>query len=350
MRVAITGATGNVGTSLLRSLAGEAEVHEILGIARRRPEVSFDKTTWVAADVAKDDLRAVFEGCDAVVHLAWLIQPSRDESVTHGVNVDGSKRVFEAAADAGVRNIIYASSIGAYSPAPIGTVVDESWPTHGVPTSFYSRHKAAVERILDTFAARHPNVRIVRLRPGLIFKAEAASGIRRLFAGPLLPPWITAPSRLPLIPHIPGLTLQAVHSDDVADAYRRALVTDVSGAFNVAAEPVLDTGLIARALGKRTIRVPANVVRRLALVTWKLRLQPTPPGWLDLGMQGPVMDTTAVRARLGWEARVSALDALAELLEGLARSAGGPTPPLHPHAGGPLRIREWLTGVGRRSR
>jgi nucleoside-diphosphate-sugar epimerase len=101
--------------------------------------------------------------------------------------VIGSQRVFEAAAQAGVRTVVHASSVGAYAAGPKDRRVDESWPTTGIPTSFYSRHKAAVERILDAFEATHPHVRVVRLRPGLIFMGEAASEIRRLFAGPFLP-------------------------------------------------------------------------------------------------------------------------------------------------------------------
>jgi nucleoside-diphosphate-sugar epimerase len=99
--------------------------------------------------------------------------------------VVGSSRAFQAAASAGVGAVIYASSVGAYSAGPKGHPVEESWPTNGVPTCTYSREKAYVERILDAFEARHPLIRLVRLRPGFVFKRAAASGIRRLFAGPV---------------------------------------------------------------------------------------------------------------------------------------------------------------------
>src|SRR4051812_39193133 len=118
MRVVILGATGNVGTSVLRALEDEPRVDEVVGVARRRPALQLPKVTWRQADVCKDDLAALFAGADAVVHLAWLIQPSRDERITHAVNVEGSARVFAAAGDAGVPRIVYASSVGAYSPGP----------------------------------------------------------------------------------------------------------------------------------------------------------------------------------------------------------------------------------------
>ena len=348
MRVVITGATGNVGTSVVAVLAADDRITEIVGVARRRPAWDVPKTTWVAADVAADPLEPVFAGADAVVHLAWLIQPSRDEAKLARVNVDGSRRVFEAAAAAGVGALVYASSIGAYSPGP-DAPVDESWPTGGVPTAWYARHKAATERLLDEVERDHPEMRVVRLRPGLIFKREAASGIRRLFAGPFLPNALLRRSWLKVLPAPAGLRVQGVHSMDVADAYRLAVVDETArGAYNVAAEPVLDLPTIGRALGARVVPVPAKVVRAAALATWKARLQPTPPGWLDMGMGVPLMDCTRARDELGWTPRYSSTEALLELLDGMRDGAGAPTPPLDPATGGPLRSREVLTGVGAR--
>lgn len=170
MRVVVTGATGNVGTSVVRALAADPAVNEIVAVARRAPKRPLERAQFLAADVTESDLGPMFQGADAVVHLAWLIQPGRDESVTRRVNIDGSRRVFEAVVAARVPSLVYASSVGAYSPGPKDQMVDESWPTDGISTSFYSRHKAAVEHDLDRLAAERPGLRIVRLRPGLIFQ------------------------------------------------------------------------------------------------------------------------------------------------------------------------------------
>jgi nucleoside-diphosphate-sugar epimerase len=351
MRIVVTGATGNVGTSVVDALVADPAVTEIVGIARRRPKLSRPRTTWVQADVAASPLTDLFRGADAVIHLAWLIQPSRHEATTHRTNVIGSRRVFEAVAEAGVPALVYASSIGAYSPAIGDGPVDESWPTNGTPSAFYARHKAATERELDAIEAAHPELRSVRLRPALIFKREAASGIRRLFAGPFLPSPLVRPSLLPVLPLPAGLRVQAVHAADIADAYRRAATDPTArGAYNVAADPVLDAAALGRALGARPVAVPPRAVRAAAHATWRLRLQPTEPGWLDMGMAVPLMDSGRIRRELGWAPTRTADAALLELLEGIRDSAGAPTPPLDPHTGGPLRVRELLTGVGGRSR
>lgn len=328
MRIVVTGATGNVGTSVLRSLTADPAVDEVVGLAKRLPELELAKVSWVAADVSSDDLVPHFRGADVVIHLAWLIQPSRDLRMLRATNVDGSARVFAAVAAAGVPNLVYASSIGAYSPGPKERV-DESWPTGGVETSFYSRHKAEVERLLDAFEVEHPDVRVVRLRKALIFKREAASGIHRLFFGPFVPHMLVRRALIPVVPRHPRLVAQAVHSYDVGEAYRLAALGDARGPFNIAADPVLDAPHLASALGAVAVPVPPRLLRVAADVTWRLHLQPTPPGWLDLALAVPLLDTTRARTVLGWTPRFTSEEALVELLDGIAAGAGVPTPPLH---------------------
>jgi nucleoside-diphosphate-sugar epimerase len=351
MRIVVVGATGNHGTSLCRRLSADPNVDLVLGVARRTPALSLPKVEWIEADVTRDPLDPVVQGADAVVSLVWLIQPGRRENVTKSVNVDGSARVFEATARAGVPVLVYASSVGAYAAGPKDRAVDESWSTAGIPTSFYSRHKAAVERILDSFEAAHPSVRVVRMRPGLTFKREAATQIRRLFAGPFLPGSLLRPLFIPALPVTERLRFQAVHTDDLAEAYRLAIVSDAArGAYNVAADPVLDGDTLGEALRARQLPVPAALLRAGAAASFALRLQPTEPGWVDMGLGVPIMDTTRLRSELGWDPRHTAVEAFEELLEGMRDGAGLDTPPLDPATSGPLRVREVVTGVGSTSR
>ncbi|MBW8766897.1 MAG: NAD-dependent epimerase/dehydratase family protein [Geodermatophilales bacterium] len=308
VKVVVVGATGNVGTAVVRALTADDRVSEVLGIARRRPEWQPPKTTFVAADIAEDDLVPHLRGADAVVHLAWLFQPTHSPMVTWQANAVGSARVFEAASAAGVPALVYASSVGAYSPGP-GRRVDESWPTHSVPTAAYGREKAYVERLLDTFEARNPDTRVVRLRPAFIFQRQAATEQRRIFAGPL----------------VRG-----------------------RGAYNVAADPVIDAASIGEVLRARVVPVPGPLVRAGLTAAWQLHLVPAEPRLLDLALQLPLLDTTRIRTELGWSPSVSSVDALREALEGMADGAGAQTPPLASDslAG---RLQEGATGIGERS-
>jgi len=331
VRVVVTGASGNVGTSLLRALGADDAVDEILGLARRQPGGAFPKTEWRTADVGRDDLVPLLRGADCAVHLAWAIQPSHDLPALRRTNVDGSERVFRAVANAGVPALVYASSVGAYSPGPKDRKVDESWPTDGTPTSFYARHKAEVEALLDRFQLERPATRVVRLRPGLIFKRSSGEEQRRYFLGPLFPRLLARQAALAAVPDIGGgLRFQAVHTHDVAEAYRLAVVGAAHGAFNVAAEPTLDARTLARALGARVLPVPASLVRKAMAASWRLRLQPTPPGWLDMGLSVPLMDTSRAREVLGWQPRHSSIEAIRAVLSGIADAEGEPTPPLEP--------------------
>ena len=348
MRVVVLGATGNVGTSVLRSLAAEEKVESVLGLARRVPNLAMPKVEWASVDVAEDDLVAHFRGADAVVSLSWLIQPARDLTRLWMVNVEGNSRIMRAVVEAGVPALLYNSSVGVYSPGPKDRAVDEGWTRNGVSTSYYARHKAEVERRLDRFEAENPDVRVVRMRPGLVFKKEAAQGIRRLFAGPFLPNILARPELINLIPEVEGLRSQVVHSYDVGEAFRLALLGAARGAFNLAAEPVLDAQEIGRILDARPFSFSARALRSGANLVWRLRLQPVPPDWVDLSLNVPVMDTTRARDELGWTPQYTADDALIDLLAGLSEGAGLDTPPLSPQTGGPLRIREILTGVGSR--
>lgn len=349
MHIVVIGASGNVGSALVRELSSHPGVDAITGVARRIPGLELPKLTWRSADIVSDELAPLVAGADAVVHLAWAIQPARDRATTRAIDVEGSRRVFEAAGRGGVGALVHASSVGVYSPGPHDRRVDEQWPREGIASSFYSVDKAAAEHELDAVEQRFPELRVVRMRPGIVMQRAAGEEIRRYFLGPFVPGQLLRPGLVPLMPHVPGIAFQAVHADDLARAYTLA-ATDprARGAYNVAAEDPLDTRSIATALRARTVPVPAPVARLAAAATWKLRLQPTPPGWLDLGLHAPLMDTRRIREELGWGERHSAAEALGELLEGIRDGAGADTPPLAAGEDAPGRAHEVATGLGAR--
>jgi nucleoside-diphosphate-sugar epimerase len=335
MKVLVVGASGNVGSAVLRRLAKESAVTEIVGVARRIPTAAippFDGVNWWSIDVAGAGATAALaeaaRGADVVIHLAWQIQPSHDPVRLRRTNVQGTANVAEATVRAGVPALVVASSVGAYAYGPKDRSVDESWPTTGVRWSTYSRDKAHVERLLDEVERRAPGLRVVRMRPGLTFQRAAASEIARLFIGPLAPLGLLDRGRLPVVPGGPRLRIQGVHADDVADAYVRAANSDVTGAFNLAADPVLDGPALARRYQGRVVPTPVPLLRAAAAATWRARLQPVEPGWIDLAAGVPLLSSARAAAELGWTPRIDALDAVDELFTGMAEHAGGPSPVL----------------------
>ncbi|HEX7201443.1 MAG TPA: NAD-dependent epimerase/dehydratase family protein [Arthrobacter sp.] len=343
MRIAITGASGNAGTALLRNLQGQLAKKpgslQLTGISRRLPDTSrepYAGVEWHTLDIGVDADRPLLEsalaGVDAVVHLAWQIQPNRDLEQLYRTNVNGTRRVLEAARTAGVKQIVCASSVGAYSKAPKDRRVDESWPAGGMAGSHYSRHKAEQEEILDRFAEAEPGIAVARLRPGLIFQSEAGSEIGRYFLGRVIPRLLPGKPRVPLLPVPDNLIFQAVHADDVAEAYWRAIDQRASGAFNIAAEPVLTPQELARIVGaRRILPVPMGLLHAVVDIAWRLRLQPTDSGWVEMAAGAPIMDTSRARRILGWEAKTSSVDAVKEVLEGMGKGKGvSPSPLLKP--------------------
>lgn len=345
MRVVVTGATGNVGIPLLRRLCADPAVTGVVGIARRPPAegtgpAGTESVQWVSCELgaanAPEMLRPALAGADVVVHLAWLLQPSHRPSVMYATNVDGTRQVIDAVVAAGVPALVHASSVGAYSPGPKDRYVDESWPTEGIASSVYSRHKVAAERMLDRLQREQPGLRIVRMRKALIFSGDAGSALGRYFLGRLVPGTLVRPGLLPVVPDLDRLRLQGVHSDDVAGAYQLAIAADLSGPFNIAAEPVLDPASLGRLLDARPVPMPVGLLRPLLDLSWRLHLQPTDAGWLDLALGVPLLDTTRARTELGWTPVHDADSALLEALGGIATGAGLPTAVLRPRRS-PLR-------------
>jgi nucleoside-diphosphate-sugar epimerase len=336
VHVLVTGASGNVGTALLRRLAEQRPEWSVTGVCRRVPppgDPAYDRVTWVPADLSRpdvDDLTAALAGVDAVVHTAWLVQPSRDRSLLERTNVDGTRRVVDAATTAGVRHLVHLSSVGAYSAGPKDRAVGEDWPTGGIPSSDYSRHKAAAERLLDQIAAEAGGPVVTRVRPGLVFQRDAASEIARYFLGPLVPRKLLGRHRAPVLPVPPQATFQAVHADDLADALVRVLDARPPGAFNVAGDPVMTPRELAQVFAARWVPMPAPAVRVAAALSYRLHLQPTSPGWVDLALGVPVMSTQRVRDELGWRPAHDVRSAVAALLEGMAEGAGTVSPAMSP--------------------
>jgi UDP-glucose 4-epimerase len=328
MRIAITGATGNIGTALVRRLTADGG-HDIVGIARRLPAEDGDGAVeWHRVDLTREEdlpaLRAAVRGADAVVHLAWGFQPSHRLDHLEELGVGGTRRVLEAVADTDVGHVVHMSSVGAYSPKRDERPVDESYPTDGVRSSPYSRHKVAAERLLDGFDAER-DVVVSRMRPGIVGQRRAGSALLR-YGVPLLVP-SRALRAVPVLPLDRAMVIAMVHADDVADAVLRCLESRTPGAFNLSAG-VVTVDDIAAALGARHVQVPAVVVRAAASASWHARLQQVDPGWVDLARHAPALDAGRAARELGWSPATTAVAVLGETVAGLADADSGATPVL----------------------
>lgn len=341
LRVAVVGATGNAGTALLRALAAAPGVASVLGIARRMPDQTVEpyaSCEWTSIDIAAasseqaaaDALREAFAGVDTVVHLAWLIQPIAERELLRRVNVEGTRRVLRAAADAGVGHVVIASSVGVYAADPSRALRSEDWERGGIESSQYSVDKVAQEKVLDDFASAHPDIVVTRMRPALIFQGDAASSIQRYFLGSAVPVQALGRAKPPALPLPKGLRgVQAVHSEDAAAAFAAAVVQRAPGAFNICADDVLGAQQLADIIDHgRYFELPTAVVRGFVTAAHRAGIVSVDAGWFDLGLGAPHMDNSRAKRELGWEPRHSAESALRELLQGMIDGRGTGSLPL----------------------
>ncbi|PJI93915.1 NAD-dependent epimerase/dehydratase family protein [Luteimicrobium subarcticum] len=343
MRVAITGASGNSGTALLRALVHEPTVTSLVGVASRVPRndgsstVAYphDRAQWVRCDIGSPDasetLREAFNHADVVVHLAWARTPHRDADRLDAVNVHGTSRVLEAAAAVGVQHVVVASSAGVYAPAPDAVPRDEEWARTGVPGALHSIQKVHVERLLDAFERTHPDITVTRVRPALVLQEDAASELAREFLGPLVPPKVLHRDHPPRLFWPAGLRVQAVHADDLAAAYRAIVAGRHPGAFNVAGREVLGPDDVAAAVDAPGVKIVSPAwARRLLVAGWRTHATHLSPDWLDLALALPVLDVRRATTTLRWEPRHPTADVLGQVSRGIGRGAGFPSPPLVP--------------------
>ncbi|MBF6227423.1 NAD-dependent epimerase/dehydratase family protein [Nocardia abscessus] len=317
--VAVTGPTGEIGISAVTALEHDAAVDRIVGMARR----PFDPAAhgWTKTEYRRGDILdraavdALVADADVVIHLAFVIMGSREESAR--VNLAGTRNVFEAtAASERARRLVYTSSVAAYgyhpeNPSPI----TENVPPGGSPEHYYSEQKAACEAALAEISTGS-GLEVFVLRPCIV-------------AGPKAPalhdlPWAKLPRPLrtlarsnplfkPVIPD-PGHPLQLVHHDDVAAAIALAATADAPpGAYNIAGDGTLSLSDVVAALGGRPVRVPAVAATAASAALARLPFVPATLEWLHIVRTPVVMDTTRAKRHLGWKPAHTSAETLAAL-------------------------------------
>jgi nucleoside-diphosphate-sugar epimerase len=325
LTVAVTGPTGTFGAGLVPLLEADERVGRVIGIARR----PFDPASrgWTKMTYRQGDVRdaaalaEAFAGADVVVHLAFMIVGGSDREATRAINVDGTLNAFRAAAEAGARRFVYASSVAAYGFHPDNPVpMDETWPTRPAKRLFYAQEKAEIERLLGEEAGRHPGTELYLLRPPIVLGPNAV-GAKEILPGPLGPlagalVGAVLRSPLPLPAPAPDHPLQLIHEDDVGSAFLQCVVgAGPPGAYNIAADDTVTAVDVARAAGLAPVSVPGGLVRGAARAIASLPLPPQAE-WVEAAAQPSIMDTGKAKRELGWTPRHGALDALRATLAG----------------------------------
>ena len=329
LTVAVTGPTGTFGFGLIPLLQADSRVTRIVGIARR----PFDPAAygWTKLEYRRGDvrdeaaLREAFADADVVVHLAFLVTGSASAEVLRSVNVEGTLNAFRAAAQAGARRFVYASSVAAYGFHPDNPVgMTEEWPVRPAARLFYAQEKAELEHLLHAEAVRidadgAAAPALYLLRPPVVLGPHAV-GAKDLMPGPLAPLGRILASRIgrspvPLPVLVPVMPLQFVHEDDLGQALLRCvLAAGPPGAYNIAADGILTTTDVAREFGLIPLPLPSGPARLAARAIAALPFLPPAAQWVEAASHPAIMDTTKAKRDLGWAPRFTALEALRDTL------------------------------------
>jgi UDP-glucose 4-epimerase len=325
LTVAVTGPTGDIGRSLLRALERSREIGHVRGMARRAFEpkaAGLRKTEYRQADVLDAGaVREIVDGADVVVHLAFMIMGSGEE--TTRVNLEGSRNVFAAAIDAGVSRLVYASSVAAYGfGADNPPLLTEDVEPRGTQRHYYSAQKAELEIALREMVAGSDTATYV-FRPCIVAGADALTLVESIPYVQLSEKMPAAalralefmPALKPVIPD-PGVPFQLVHHDDVATALRAAVLgRGEPGVYNLAGDGTLTLADLADALGWYSVPVPELAVGAAAELVARLPFVPDEAQWIESVRHPVIMDTSRARHLLGWRPRHDARETLEEMVQ-----------------------------------
>ncbi len=324
LTVAVTGPTGDIGRSLLRVLERNPGVGRVSAMARRPFDPAAEglsKVEYRRADVLDADaVSEVIAGADVVVHLAFMIMGGAQD--TTEINLTGSRNVFNAAIDAGVARLVYASSVAAYGfGADNPPVLTEDLEPRGTQRHYYSAQKAELELALRELLAGS-GVAAYVFRPCIVAGPDALTLVESIpyvqlsdkMPSPILRALELMPMLRPVIPD-PGVPFQLVHHDDVATALEAAVLGHGEpGVYNLAGDGTLTLADLADALGWYSIPVPDLAVDAAAELVARVPFVPDEAQWIESARRPVIMDTTRARTVLGWQPRHDARETLREMV------------------------------------
>lgn len=294
MKVVVTGGSGQLGSLVLERLVSQRKIKKVVSLDLVPPIVPSPRIDWRIADLRDPGLERHLEGADALVHLAFIVTGQASVETMHAVNVDGSRRIFEAAAQHGVGRVVYASSVAAYGISPDHAApIVETTPRQRTPVLTYSANKYDVEAFLDDFEASHSDMAIVRLRPGILLGRRISHVSDGFLARRVMP--IVSDKRGPI-----------VWDEDVADAVVLSLMGSARGAYNLVAADSLPAAEVARLAGFRLGRIPDPLLSAASRASGALSLlgeKRIDVGWIEAGRNEMIVDSRKAIAELGWKPR-----------------------------------------------
>jgi UDP-glucose 4-epimerase len=299
LRIAVTGAAGFLGAALVRRLAREPRVAQVVALDLRAGE-PLEKVRWVVEDVRSPKLAGALAGADAVAHLAFVVFGDLREA--QETNVSGSANVFETAGRSGCKRVLFVSSVAAYGTGHPERLLREEDPLRPVKGFVYSETKAAAERSFDEAGARYPAAGWVKLRPCIVIGPGAHRSLRHF-----------ARTDVHVKPGGDTGRIQLVHVDDVVEGCVLALLGEATGSFNLAAEGLLTVEELAALAGARVVTVPGLVLRG-ALRVFAKAVPGLDAGWLEIIRRPPLISADRAREVLGWKPTRTTAQVAAELM------------------------------------
>ena len=317
MKYLITGGSGYIG-SRLTDLLVERDDNEVVNLDIRPPAVPRSRTRFIRMDIRDRGMQDLLERerPDALIHLAFVLNPMRDEQTMYDIDVNGTANVLAAASAAGVQQLLVASSTTAYGAFPDNPVpMSEDWPVRGLPGYEYARDKTEIDRQCQLWAAQHPDRVMTIVRPTIVFGPNVDNYIVRF--------WSTSP----FFPMLDGNDpeWQFVHEEDVVYAISRLVSERRGGIFNLTGDGTIKLSEAARIAGLKKRKMSLKVYKRIAKASWRLRLPrvEAPPGQIEFLVHPWIASNEKRKAELNWTPRYTSR----ETFEATMRAKGiGETP------------------------
>ena len=308
-RILITGSSGFYGRALIAAIRREFPSATILGLdviaAKTNPPDQFESCD-ITSPRLKDRIAAFHP--DTVVHLAFVVNPMRDEVRMHHINVNGTRNLLAAVNDVRPARLMVSSSATAYGAWPDNCIpLTEEHPLRTRTEYRYAHDKFQVETMLQEFAAAQPGIKVSWTRPSMIYGPGMSNFMNALFTGPFVLP----------LPGGDNPLIQFVHLDDVAEASLAILKADATGPFNIAPVDWFTMKDLARMRGRLALPIPFSVCRAFTTCWWELRLPIFRfPASLWYFIRYPwVITPERLTKEVGYEFRYSSRDVIRLLLK-----------------------------------